>query len=168
MAREYIKIKGYPYIACSDGYVVNIKTGYILKPNLKKSGYQEIVLRDKKGQPHSMLIHRVIASCFCEKKKGADEVNHIDGDKTNNRADNLEWVTRNENLKHAFDNGLRADDVSARGVIATNMENGEEMDFPSIYKASRFFRISQGNICMCCKGLRPHAGGYFWRYKEDR
>lgn len=165
---SYSTIDGFPsYLACSDGFVINAQNGKQLTGSIKKTGYREIVMTDSSGKQKSVLLHRVIALCFCEKPDGSDEVNHIDGNKDNNSADNLEWVTRNENLKHAFNAGLRADDVSARRVIATNIETGEEIEFSSIYKAARFFNISQGNICMCCKGMRPYANGYFWRYANE-
>ena len=161
----FARIDGYPYLICSEGYVVSTETGHILKPGLKRSGYYEISLKNADGHK-SFLVHRLVAEYFIPKREGANEVNHKDGDKLNNDVSNLEWVTRNENLRHAYETGLREDDVSARIVIATNMENGEEIEFPSIYKAARFFGISQGNICMCCKGLRPYANGFYWRYKE--
>jgi hypothetical protein len=160
------KIKGFPYFISSEGFVINAKKSNIIKPSLKKSGYYEVSLKNKEGRKY-FLIHRLVALYFVPQKEGANEVNHIDGNKLNNNASNLEWVTRNENLHHAYIKGLRKDDVSARAVIATNMESGEEAEFASIYKASRFFGVSQGNICSCCKGIRPSASGYYWRYKED-
>lgn len=164
----YKKIPGFPkYLACSEGYVINIKNGFILRGNKKRTGYREICIKDKDGRPHSLLIHRIIAKCFCDYHGDNEEVNHIDGDKDNNRAANLEWVDHNENLRHAYETGLREQDVSAKSVIATNMNTGEQMTFSSIYKAARFFNISQGNICMCCKGLRPYANGYYWEYSQN-
>ena len=164
----YETIENFPmYLACSDGYIINAKTGKILVGEIKKTGYREVTMTDADGSPRYVLLHRIIASCFCKKSDKADEVNHIDGNKDNNAADNLEWVSHNENLKHAYENGLRENDVSAKKVIATNMENGEEIVFSSIYKAARFFGISQGNICLCCKGLRPYASGYYWRYANE-
>ena len=161
----YRPIKEYPwYLACRAGYVINSDTGHVLRGGLKKSGYIEVTLTDTDGRPHSRLLHRIIAEAFCEKPDGADEVNHINGDKTDNRARNLEWVTRAENLRHAYETGLMPNDATPRAVKAKNMDTGEEMTFPSIYKAARFFSISQGNICMCCKGERPYANGYFWEY----
>lgn len=71
-----------------------------------------------------------------------------------------------KNLKHAFENGLREDDVSPKEIIAKNAETGEVIKFPSIYKAARFLGISQGNICMCCKGIRPMASGYLFEYAD--
>jgi hypothetical protein len=51
-------------------------------------------------------IHRLVAISFIDNPQNYKEVNHIDGDKTNNRVDNLEWVSRSMNMKHAYDNGL--------------------------------------------------------------
>lgn len=164
---RFERIGDLDYAVSNQGYVINLTTLRVLKPSLKKSGYLEVTLTDKEGEQNYYLIHRLVATYFCKHKEGADEVNHIDGNKLNNNASNLEWVTRNENLKHAYENGLRKDDVSAKAVVATNTETGEEIEFSSIYKAARFFGISQGNICMCCKGMRPYASGFFWRYKEE-
>lgn len=162
---RYAPVEGFPwYLACSDGYVINSDTGLILKSHKKRTGYRELCLYDGDSKPHYLLLHRVIATCFCENNDFCNEVNHIDGDKGNNKASNLEWVSRAQNLKHAYEHGLRKDDVSPRMVKAVNVETGEEMTFPSIYKAARFFGISQGNICQCCKGIRPYASGFYWSY----
>lgn len=166
--RKYYPVEGFPwYLACSDGYVINSDNGNVLRGSKKTTGYHEVCLRDQDGNPRYLMLHRIIATAFCEKKSPTMEVNHIDGNKDNNRADNLEWIEHGENLKHAYETGLRENDVSPRAVIATNMDTGEETLFSSIYKAARFFNISQGNICMCCKGMRPYANGYTWKYQEE-
>lgn len=165
---KYKDIDGYPmYVVCCDGYVINKRTKNILHGHGKKTGYREVTLKGDDGKKRDILLHRLIAAAFCEKRDGADEVNHINGDKADNRAVNLEWTTHAENLKHAYRTGLRADDVSPRAIIATNMETGEQIEFSSIYKAARFMNISKGNICMCCKGLRPYANGYYWEYSQE-
>lgn len=70
------------------------------------SGYERIQLR-KDGKYHYMAIHRLVAMTYIENPNGYSEVNHIDGDKQNNRVDNLEWCTHSENIRHADRTGLR-------------------------------------------------------------
>lgn len=163
---RYAKINNADYLVCDKGYIINTKTGHTQRGSKKKTGYYEVYYRDESGKEHYKSIHRLVALYFIPNPENKSEVNHIDGDKSNNKASNLEWIDRNGNLKHAYETGLRDQDVTARPVIATNINTGEETEFTSIYKAARFFGISQGNICMCCKGLRPYANGYYWRYKE--
>jgi len=76
----------------------------ILKPALDSSGYLRVAL-SKDRKLTTLKIHRIVAEHFYTIEVNK-EVNHIDGDKTNNSVENLEWVTRSENVKHAFDIGL--------------------------------------------------------------
>lgn len=71
--------------------------------SLSRKGYCRINL---KGTIY--LWHRIIAITFLDNPEGKPQVNHKDGDKTNNRADNLEWCTNMENRTHAVENGLQA------------------------------------------------------------
>lgn len=162
------KIDGYPnYLVCSDGYVLNADTGTVLKGNVHhKTGYVKVTLYSRDHKPYHTLLHRIVATAFCERTSDKTEVNHIDGNKRNNAANNLEWISHSDNLKHAFDTGLMPNNTSCKKVTATNIETGEQMIFESIYTASKFLSISKGNICMCCKGQRPYAGGYYWDYAE--
>lgn len=162
----YQNVNEFPwYMACSDGYVINTNNGYVLRGSQKKTGYIELIFVDENSNPHYRLLHRIIAEAFCEKPEGDNlEVNHINGDKTDNRAANLEWVTHAENLAHAYQTGLMPNDTTPKKVVAKSIEDGDEITFDSIYQAARLLHISQGNICMCCQGKRPYAGGYYWRY----
>jgi hypothetical protein len=69
-------------------------------------GYLQIVL-SKKGKNKTFKIHRLVAIVFIENVKNLQDVNHKDGDKLNNNVTNLEWVTRKDNIIHAYDNGLQ-------------------------------------------------------------
>ena len=73
------------------------KKGNIAKQHLRSRGYKSVTIV---GRTHDS--HRIIASHFCEMKEGCNTVDHIDNDKLNNRADNLEWVTMSENIKRSF------------------------------------------------------------------
>lgn len=148
-------------LLCSDGYAINVNTGWVYKNVLKKTGYCEISVNGK-----CYLIHRLIARAFCDGFAPNKEVNHIDGNKLNNAASNLEWVDHNENLRHAYLKGLRENDVSNKVVIATDMVTGEKTVYTSIYQAAKLLKISKGNICLCCRGKRPYANGFYWEYAK--
>lgn len=73
----------------------------ILKPHTGANGYPTVVLCNN-GKKRAMHLHRIVALTFLDLILGRDEVNHIDGDKSNNAASNLEWVTRSGNVKHSY------------------------------------------------------------------
>jgi hypothetical protein len=96
------------YVIHSDGKVITYNPykkstcGKEMKPYTHpKNGYQSICLRiDKKSNRY--LLHRLIAQCFIPNAENKPEVNHKDGDKTNNDISNLEWATHSENGKHSY------------------------------------------------------------------
>ncbi len=79
--------------------------GRVLIPRKAKNGYLYLSL-SKDGVSKTKKIHRLVAICFVENVNGKQYVNHIDGDKVNNCAWNLEWVTHRENITHSIDKGL--------------------------------------------------------------
>ena len=89
------------YIAFPNGMIFNLHGNRMIGA-INRDGYRHGIFNRKNVQ-----VHRIIASLFCNKPDGKDFVNHIDGDKQNNSADNLEWCTKSENTKHSFQNGLQ-------------------------------------------------------------
>lgn len=86
--------------------------GRTLSQGITKNGYLRVSLC-KDGTALSVLVHRIVAKAFCLGHQEGYDVNHIDGDKQNNIPSNLEWVTRQQNIQHSFDNKLQ---VNARGI----------------------------------------------------
>ena len=105
------------YEASSDGHIRNAESGHVLKEFMHKDGYYRTQFDGK-----TQTVHRVIAKAFVPKIEGKDFVNHKDGNKQNNCADNLEWVTRSENQKHAYKMNLRSSkgEKNPRSILNQN------------------------------------------------
>ena len=141
-----------------------------MTPQIGKDGYLRINLVDDAGRKKSFLVHRVVASKFVDNPNDLPEVNHKDGDKTNNNVCNLEWCTRSENMRHRI--SALGYPAQAQGLINYNnlkkvkvkcRETGEI--FGSIHDAARFVDKKNSNIyqsfrtgCAC--------GGYHWERLE--
>ena len=95
------EIKDFPSYEISDkGSVRRKDTGYVRKLQLVK-GYYMILLPHKSGKNKMKTVHRLVAEAFVPNPNNYPEVNHLDLDKLNNDAANLEWCTREQNLAHA-------------------------------------------------------------------
>jgi hypothetical protein len=108
-------------------------------------------------------IHRLVASTFLELPDGNLEVNHIDGDKTNNVVTNLEWVTPEENQAHARRLGLGA---ASKPVVATAIDDSTVLKFESIGAAGRG-GFDPNAVRQCCKGRARSHRGYRWAYLSE-
>ncbi len=95
----------YNYEINEDGSIISKHTGNQIYVATCKKGYSRVRLKHADGgKPH--LVHRLIALKFIPNPDNLPQVNHKDGNKSNNRADNLEWVTNKRNCEHAVANGL--------------------------------------------------------------
>lgn len=147
------------YDVNEDGLVRNHKTGHILKPCSTGCGYQKVGLYYD-GEYHNERIHRLVAETFIDRPDGCDVVNHIDGDKRNNRVDNLEWCTSKDNSLHAYAMGLRyrpeTSGVPARPVEI--LETGEH--FKSASECARYIKASSSSVYACLNGRMKTCRGY--------
>lgn len=163
------------------GLVKNSKTSKILKQCLnKRNGYLYISYSLFK-KVHTKRVHRLIALEFIDNPNAYTDVNHKDGDKTNNQVGNLEWCSRRQNIIHAIKNGLvkgkklitlkpRPDKV----IIRKDSKQVHQIDdsgnlvnsYPSIMSASYETEISACNINSVCHGRFKTAGGYKWSFAK--
>ena len=143
----------------------------IIKPSPNEHGYLMFHLyRD--GVNKTVKVHRTVAAVFVENPDNMAEVNHIDGNKKNNRADNLEWTDRKGNMRHANATGLRDNmpevlrkvrEAQKIPVIGRNVQTGEEFLFDSVHEAARQIKTTATKVSCCINGKRKSTRGYTFR-----
>lgn len=101
-------IEGYEgkYLVNAQGQIWSISQKKVMSLQLGGNGYYKVGLW-KNGVKHRYIVHRIVAEHFIDNPRNKPQVNHIDGNKLNNTASNLEWRTPKENSQHAFGTGLR-------------------------------------------------------------
>lgn len=172
MSEVWLPVKGYEgkYEVSSEGRVRSLdrvvkdarrgrnlnRKSHMLRPGETRCGYLSVVLCDNTNR-RSERVHRLVAEAFLTKVDGKNEINHINGDKADNRSDNLEWVDRKENMAHAFSNGLHPNP-------AKTCYCDDGASYESTTAASKATGIRLGNISACCLGKRKTAGGRRWSY----
>lgn len=107
MDLQEMAIRDFPeYKVTRDGQVIG-KRGKPMKGCVDRCGYHEVILSYYPNIQKQMLVHRLVLSTFNPiANMDLYEVNHKNGNKLDNRLENLEWCTRSENVKHAYENGL--------------------------------------------------------------
>jgi predicted DNA-binding protein YlxM (UPF0122 family) len=96
------------YLINMDGEIYSNKSHKTIQPTPHKGGYLRVKLFCNDGKRKAFLLHRVVAETFLDNPDNYPEVNHKDGNKQNNNVSNLEWLTREQNMTHAFLNGLNS------------------------------------------------------------
>lgn len=134
------------------GYRIN--PSIILKPALGQWGYEQVCLR-KNGKKYTKRVNRLVAQTFIPNPDNLPQVNHIDGHKTNNHVDNLEWCDSSQNMIHCHRNGMSDWNTNVRIV-----ETGEE--FRSISECAEHIGGHIQLIIACLNGRRKtHKGFHF-------
>jgi hypothetical protein len=128
----------------------------IMMSQLSNSGYYYICLSNNKTKKY-LFVHRIVALEFIYNPKCKEQVNHIDGNKINNCIKNLEWVSRSENIKHAYKNGLNRysslqRQISSKPVI--DLITG--IIYESIKKASIDYGFSSAYLGAMISGKFPN------------
>ena len=133
----------------------------LLHLNTNTHGYKHITL-SKDNVQKTAVVHRLVASAFIENPLGLPQINHKDGDKSNNSVSNLEWVTQKENNRHAINSNLR----KTKKILLISNENKVIREFNNRMEINSFLDrcVCQDLITRCCNGQRKTAYGYVWRY----
>lgn len=149
------------------GVGYKIYEGKILKEATDKDGYKKINL-SKNGKKKRFFVHRLVAMAFIENSNNYPVINHIDGIKDSNHADNLEWTTVSENTRHAFEIGLREphDGGNSKAVSMVSRKTKEVIKtFESMSEASKYSGHSIPRISYSANNNADGVGEYVWRFK---
>ena len=162
---EWKDINGYEglYMISNFGRIKSLYQNRILKPKVDKNGYLEIGLMKNKRRKY-FRVHRLVAIHFIPNDdEEKTEVNHIDENKENNHVENLEWCTREYNMKHGTIQQRITD--STRKTCAKRVrcvETGQE--FESVGEACKQCGLKIANLSACLHGKRKTTGGYHWEF----
>lgn len=169
------RIKSLPrWIEFSDGRV-RFYQEKIKKDKKVSTGYRQVTLYRNCVNEY-FYVHRLVAGAFIPNPNNLIDINHIDGNKTNNLVTNLEWCSRSENIKHAYDTGLRiahtgdAIEKKSKAVLQFKEDGTFVAEYPSETEAAKKNMCKQSTISYYCRGNNKHKKmymGYIWKYKND-
>ena len=154
------------------GRVRSVKRDKVMSLLTRQHGYKSVQLHGNGGNKRgfkTFSVHRLVAEAFVPNPDGKLEVNHINEDKTDNRAENLEWMSHKENSNHAsrperIGNAHRNNTRTSRPVEQLTLDGQHIATYPSISEAERQTRVPRGCIHATCNGVCHQSKGYKWRY----
>jgi len=158
---ENVDMKDKKYHISNLGRFKNNSGKIMDKYKVNENGYIRVFIYNK-----SYALHRLVALAFIENPTNREQVNHIDGNKLNNTVANLEWNTCSENNLHKFKIGLGNN--YTRKIVQYDLKMNKIKDFDSIISASKELNIGKSNIRGVLNNSRKSAGGFVFKYLEDK
>lgn len=137
--------------------------GQLLKPTLHKSNYYIVTLRNSGIQKVSK-VHQLVMNTFNPNTTNQKlEINHIDGNTTNNRLDNLEWCTHKQNLQHASKHHLLS---TYKPINQYDLQGNFIKKWDSMKEAREFYNLGINSLNRACKSKTGIHKNYIWRYAD--
>lgn len=130
------------YILVLPCTIISYKQGFRneLSSRIGPNGYVNVTMTNNFGDRHPVELHTLIGEMFVERPCSNEklEINHKDGNKLNNDPNNLEWVTRGYNQKHAY---MLSTNTNKRCILTTNILTGEKTEYYSLRECARVFGV---------------------------
>jgi hypothetical protein len=115
---KMVMMDDFDYYLSEKGRIYSLD-GLELSTRIDRGNYRTVRL-SKDGVSHTCFLHRLLGEAFVPKEEGKDELNHLSGDKLDNRLSNYEWTTHSGNVKHAYSLGLIDKSKISKQVIDTS------------------------------------------------
>ncbi len=151
------------YQVTKDGRIYSERSRRYLKPNPSAS-YSIVNFRDN-GEVKAMLIHLVVAQVYIPNPANLPYVNHKNGNKRDNRVENLEWISKSGNMVHAIE--ILKVKRSAKAVVQFDKNHVYIKHHLSMKKAGTSAGLKPNLINGVCRNLKKSSGGFLWRYAAD-
>lgn len=148
------------------GNIYNKKLKRNMKTFISQNGYITTNIKIKNHQYH-LKNHKIVAQMFINNPNNYPCVNHIDGNKLNNKFDNLEWCTYSENMKHAVKNNLYKTKYGKSKINQYDLNNKFIKIWDSIKEIEDFYNVSHTAIRYCCIGKMKTCKNFKWKYADD-
>lgn len=164
----WLPVKGYEnfYEVSNEGNVRNKKTKYVLTPKVNNAGYCAVKLC-KLGTNRLLQVSRIVATAWIPNPDNLPEVDHLDRNPFNNRVDNLEWVSREENIRRRKGHSNKKATENKRNARPVEqLKDGKVIAwYPTLAEASRKTGINAAAIWKVCEKQlgRRTTGGFGWR-----
>lgn len=168
---EWKYIKDYPnYMISNQGNVKSLKYGKEkkLNPTKDKYGYLRINLC-KDGKYKMYSVHRLVANAFISNTDNKPCIDHINTDKTDNRIENLRWVTNKENSNNpiTIKKWKGENNYKTKPLLQFDKNMNFVRKWECIADIERKLGFKHTNISNCCLGIRKTASGYKWGFEKD-
>ena len=176
MGEEWRSLKGIVefgdnYAVSSYGSIMNTLRNRPLKPRNKRGYHQAVFCLN--GNRRDYIVHRLVAIAFIPTNDISLQINHIDGNKGNNSAENLEWVTPSENTRHAYETGLRTPEkhaklmktVHSKPVIQYDLSGNILGEFGSAVEAEGETGVRANTVSAQCRFKHmPKTKDFYFRF----